>query len=172
MRISVVLAAWLLAGLAPAVRAGTVQQAETAATAGGACNAGAMLAFVTIGQSSSLGTPAGGSYALTEGFLAGAYLPVLTLLITNGNMRVASAAAAWSIGGTVSQDIVGDLTWTNARNGTGGTLAACSPWTLRGAPLAYGPNVITVSGTNCAGVAAWSTLTITCPFNGFLLRLD
>lgn len=69
MRISVVLAAWLFAGLAPAVRAGTVQQAETAATAGGACNAGAMLAFVTIGQSSSLGTPAGGSYALTEGFL-------------------------------------------------------------------------------------------------------
>lgn len=64
-----------------------------------------------------------------------------------------------TIAGT-NVNVVGTLRWSNERGGDG-SVPATPAWTIAGIPLAYGPNLITVSGTNAAGVVASDTVTIT-----------
>lgn len=60
-----------------------------------------------------------------------------------------------SSSGTVSQ-----VTWTNAATGGSGTAAGTTAWSAS-IPLAAGPNVITLTGTDGAGLSSSSTFTVT-----------
>ncbi|MCX7846460.1 MAG: hypothetical protein N2595_00280 [bacterium] len=77
--------------------------------------------------------------------------------ITNAVVTVRSPAG--TLGGT-NVNVVGTLWWSNERGGNG-TVPASAAWTIPAIPLAFGPNLITVSGTNTAGVVASDTVTIT-----------
>lgn len=87
----------------------------------------------------------------------GAYEFQRLLVITNpasGSITVFGEVATYTIGGTNAPSLVGKLAWTNGANGSNGTLAAVSPWTIPSVPLAWGANVIVVRGTNAAGVVS------------------
>ena len=82
-----------------------------------------------------------------------------TLHITNSNGTVGSYTTTYDIGGTNAY-LEGVLVWTNAANGSNGTVAESSPWTISSIPLAYGTNLITVSGTNAFGALASDSVSI------------
>ena len=93
--------------------------------------------------------------------LSNAYLvPPPVVDVTNGNDTVANAIATYDIGGT-NDNVVGTMSWTNSLTGADGTLSATSPWLIGSIALDVGDNVITVTGTNVAGVEAGDSVTIT-----------
>ncbi len=61
---------------------------------------------------------------------------------------VANAVVTQNVSGVCDASVVGHLAWTNAATGEAGVLAAESPWTLVGIPLAVGTNVISVTASN------------------------
>lgn len=77
--------------------------------------------------------------------------------VTNAIVTVTNSTA--SVGGT-NVNVAGTMWWTNERGGSG-TLPATPAWTITTIPLYFGPNLITVSGTNTAGVVASDSITIT-----------
>jgi hypothetical protein len=81
--------------------------------------------------------------------------------ITTANANVANATTNYTIAGTNNSWVVGALVWTNPAAAVGGTWPASASWSIPGIALAFGPNAITVSGTNVAGAAASDTVTIT-----------
>ena len=92
----------------------------------------------------------------------GAYeYPLPTVDITNVNESLSAYAATYTLGGTNNEYVVGIMTWTNALTGSGGTFAPSLSWTVPDISLAFGTNVITVSGTNEDGVAATDSVIVT-----------
>ena len=85
-------------------------------------------------------------------------LAAAAIAITNpaGGTTVAATTTACTVQGTAS-NVTGFLAWSNALNGSNGTLAAASPWSLAAVPLATGTNGITVSGTNAAATVTNAT---------------
>jgi subtilisin-like proprotein convertase family protein len=83
------------------------------------------------------------------------------IAITTTPQTVANGIATFDIGGTANTNVTGLLSWTNPLAGSAGTVAAAPAWLISSVPLAVGANPITVRGTNAAGVAATSTVTIT-----------
>jgi len=81
--------------------------------------------------------------------------------ITTESVDVVGEVDVLDVGGTATEWIVGFLTWTNAANGENGTLPASTNWLVTDLLLAFGKNMITVSGTNREGVAASDSVTIT-----------
>ncbi len=77
--------------------------------------------------------------------------------VTNAIATVTATTA--TIGGT-NVNIVGGMWWSNEQGG-GGSVPSSSAWTISGIPLYFGPNLITVSGTNAAGVVGSDSVTIT-----------
>ena len=80
--------------------------------------------------------------------------------ITNVAAAVDFSVANYTIGGTNNQFVVGLMWWTNRANGTRGTFASNNPWQVVDIPLAVGTNLITVYGTNIAGVSASDNVSI------------
>lgn len=80
------------------------------------------------------------------------------IAITNpaGGTTVAATTTACTVQGTAA-NVAGYLSWSNSLNGSNGTLAAASPWTLSGVPLATGTNGLTLSGTNTTATATNAT---------------
>jgi len=87
------------------------------------------------------------------------------VIITTANDSVAFSTNTYDVSGTANANTVGELTWTNTLAGIGGTIPAAATWTIPGIALAQGANVITVTGTNNAGLSSQDSVTIT---RGFL----
>ena len=68
----------------------------------------------------------------------------LTINDPSDTLEVASATASYDVEGMAGDDIVGDITWTNAATGAHGTFAKSTVWT-QSVALVTGENVITVS---------------------------
>ncbi len=85
----------------------------------------------------------------------GAYeYPSGMLAITNppgDSVSVSYTVTAYTVSGTNTPQVVGNLTWTNMATGAGGSVAASGQWQVAGVALARGDNRIIVSGTNAAG---------------------
>jgi len=81
--------------------------------------------------------------------------------ITNANASVYGGVTNYTIGGTNNTAVIDTMVWTNALNGSNGTLAATSPWTLADISLDYGDNGITVYGSNAYNMVANDSVTIT-----------
>ncbi|MCX7003763.1 MAG: hypothetical protein NTV22_10890, partial [bacterium] len=77
--------------------------------------------------------------------------------VTNTISTVIGATTA--MGGT-NVHLVGTMQWLNERGG-GGTFPATSPWQVAGIALQFGGNLLTVSGTNAAGIVGSDAITIT-----------
>jgi hypothetical protein len=82
------------------------------------------------------------------------------VLITTTNNTVPFATTTYDVEGTANVNTVGDLIWTNALAGVGGTTPAVASWTISGVSLAVGTNVINVRGTNAAGVLSQANVSI------------
>ena len=81
--------------------------------------------------------------------------------ITNADEVVSTETARYAISGTHNEYIVGTMSWTNAANGAGGEWqVADAEWQVADIPLAFGVNIITVSGTNVNGVTFSDSVTI------------
>jgi hypothetical protein len=90
------------------------------------------------------------------------YPPDASLAVTNppvASFTVGSAVTSYTLSGT-SSNLVGVFTWTNALTGASGNLPAATNWSVAGVALQVGDNLITVSGTNAAGVALGVSVTI------------
>ncbi len=79
----------------------------------------------------------------------------LTINDPSDTLEVANATASYDVEGMAGDDIVGDITWTNAATGAHGTFAKSTVWT-QSVALVTGENVITVSAQS----AGSSTQTI------------
>jgi len=110
---------------------------------------------ITVTGTNVLGTHASDSVEVVR-----SAAPPLVVDITNANHAVDWTITAASIGGTSTPSVVGTMAWTNAANGASDTFAAASPWTVEDIPLAYGTNVITVTGTNALGTSASDSVEI------------
>ena len=69
----------------------------------------------------------------------------LTINDPSDTLEVASGTASYDVVGMAGDDVVGDITWTNAATGAHGTFAKTTVWT-QNVELVTGENVITVSG--------------------------
>jgi subtilisin-like proprotein convertase family protein len=85
--------------------------------------------------------------------VGGAPTPGPGLAITTANQTVSFFTSTLAVGGT-SSNLVGEISWTNALNGSVGTISAATSWLIGSVNLAVGTNVITVSGTNSVGLAS------------------
>ena len=85
--------------------------------------------------------------------------PVVT--ITNTATSVPWTQTTIVIGGTNNQYVTGTMFYTNAANGAAGSFTAQPAWTTPAITLAYGANVLSVTGTNSVGAAASDSITIT-----------
>lgn len=108
------------------------------------------------------GTNAAGEVATDSASLivlpAGDGWPAIT--ITNETpYSVASNVTSTGVGGSNNINVVGTMAWTNALNGSNGTLAATAFWVID-CPLDLGYNEITVSGSNALGQAASDAVTV------------
>ncbi len=65
-----------------------------------------------------------------------------------------------AIGGTNNGWVTGLMTWSNRLTGAGGTFAAAGAWRATGIALQVGANLITIRGTNAAGIGSEDSLTI------------
>ena len=68
--------------------------------------------------------------------------------------------ATCAIAGTNSAATVGSITWYNSLGGAGSVPASSTGWTFSVA-LAYGANVISVTGTNAVGDTNSDSVTVT-----------
>jgi hypothetical protein len=92
----------------------------------------------------------------------GAYeAPAPQVTITNTVTTVPPSQGAIVLGGSNNAYVVGTMRYTNAATGASGTFAAQPAWTSPAIGLAYGPNPLTVTGTNSTGLAASDSITIT-----------
>ncbi len=87
--------------------------------------------------------------------------PPPSVVITTTNQTVVNATTTINVSGTANAETVGELSWTNALNGSAGTIAATLSWTVPNIPLAVGANVITVRGSNAFSTVASGSVTIT-----------
>ncbi len=90
--------------------------------------------------------------------------------VTNSISTVIGATA--TIGGT-NVNLVGTMQWINERGGAG-SFPATSPWQVTDIPLQFGGNLLTISGTNIAGIVGSDSITlqqIGVPEPGVLLAL-
>jgi len=78
-------------------------------------------------------------------------------VITN----VEGTVTTYDIGGSNNVNTVGNLAWVNDKGGSGFVAVGSPWWTISDIPLSDGANVITVTGTNVAGVEANDIVTIT-----------
>ena len=83
----------------------------------------------------------------------GAPTPGPGLAITTANQTVSFLTSSLAVGGT-SSNLVGEISWTNALNGSAGSISAATSWLIGSVNLAVGTNVITVSGSNSVGLAS------------------
>jgi hypothetical protein len=89
--------------------------------------------------------------------------PVVVIVVpVAAETTVARDAVTLSLTGTAAH-CVGTLAWTNGATGAGGVLPAGATWTLADVTLGFGPNAITVRGTNVLGAAAADAVTIHRP---------
>ena len=65
----------------------------------------------------------------------------------------------YSISGSNNVNVVGSMTWSNLLTEAIGSFPAASDWVASNIPLGVGINVITISGTNNAGVVASDMVT-------------
>ena len=86
--------------------------------------------------------------------------PLGMVVITNTVTAVPASQTSIVLGGTNSPDITGVMSYSDATTAKRGTLAAAPSWSLPALDLLYGPNRITVSGTNRQGVTASDSITI------------
>ncbi|MBN1669874.1 MAG: VCBS repeat-containing protein [Kiritimatiellae bacterium] len=87
--------------------------------------------------------------------------PLPFLDVTSADESVLGEIASADIAGTNNADVVGTMCWTNRLTGSSGTLAAALAWEVAGIGLAFGENVIVVTGTNTVGDARSDSVTIT-----------
>lgn len=92
--------------------------------------------------------------------------PAAFLNITNNTpMTVLTDTTTVTIGGTNctgnGTDIIGDIWWENAANGSSGFIPASAGWSIAGIPLSYNDNLITVYGSNAYDVIAQDSITVT-----------
>ena len=80
--------------------------------------------------------------------------------ITNSVTTVPVDQGTIVLGGT-SAYLTGLMSYANAANGASGSLPAQPVWTTPAIALIYGPNQISVTGTNYAGASASANITIT-----------
>lgn len=120
-------------------------------------------ASVQIDWSFSDGGYGTNSASSATGSTTVAIATVPSVVITNpaANLRVDGSLSEYAVSGIHDSDCVGVLAWTNTGNATGGEWPAAGGQWQVDVPLAYGDNVITVSGTNIAGVVANDSVTIT-----------
>jgi len=81
--------------------------------------------------------------------------------ITNVNDTVYYPVTVYTIGGTNADGVTGTMSWTNALNGSNGTLTAASPWSIVDIPIDLGANVISVYGSNSYSKTDNDNVTIT-----------
>ncbi|MBU1693756.1 MAG: hypothetical protein KKC51_07300, partial [Verrucomicrobia bacterium] len=81
--------------------------------------------------------------------------------ITNVDEDVGFPVTTLTIGGTINDQVVGQVQWTNALTGDAGTFTAVTPWSIADIPLDPGINTITVRGTNGLGTTAGDSVEIT-----------
>jgi glycosidase len=74
----------------------------------------------------------------------------LTINDPSDTLEVANATATYDVEGMAGDDIVGDITWTNAATGAHGTFAKSTVWT-QSVALVTGENIITVSAQSKSG---------------------
>jgi hypothetical protein len=76
------------------------------------------------------------------------------MVITNpvGEITVANEIASYSLYGTAGTNLSGDIHWTNALTGAGGTISRNPEWVLAGIALAEGTNVLTVKAQSGGSV--------------------
>ncbi len=93
------------------------------------------------------------------------FVPAPVVDITNSDWVVNGEVSLGVVNGTNNASVAGSMIWSNTANSTSSSVAAPgSPdysWQISGIPLAYGDNLITVSGTNVLGLAASDSVTIT-----------
>jgi len=81
--------------------------------------------------------------------------------ITNKVSAVYGETVTYAPEGVAGGWIVGEISWSNATTGAGATLPAASPWQAPAIELIFGPNDISVCGTNIEGTAYADQFTIT-----------
>ena len=96
-------------------------------------------------------------------FLAVDDITIPFVNLTNNNVTVDQAVTQYTIGGTNSSKVVGNMSWQNELSGGSGTLAASANWIISDIPIIIGNNVITVSGTNISGVISGDSILISKP---------
>ena len=111
---------------------------------------------LSVTGTNSVGAAASDSITITR-----AMPPAPVVTITNTATAVPWTQATIVIGGTNNQYVTGTMFYTNAANGAAGSFTAQPAWTTPAITLAYGANVLSVTGTNSVGAAASDSITIT-----------
>lgn len=88
-------------------------------------------------------------------------LPLVTITNPPEDIVVDLFTGNYTVAGTNTEWVIDTMWWTNALTGAGGSLSAGSAWDIPGIALGLGGNLITVWGTNLAGVTTSDTVTIT-----------
>lgn len=87
-----------------------------------------------------------------------------SVTVTTAPHIVYGEVSTYTIAGTNNRSVVGTMGWTNAASGAGGEFSApggpAYGWQIIDVPLAFGANVITVSGSNFVGSIASDSITI------------
>ncbi|MCX7003213.1 MAG: hypothetical protein NTV22_08070 [bacterium] len=88
------------------------------------------------------------------------HVPRATSPLVDVTNTISTATSARTALGGTHAHLVGTMQWCNERGGSG-TFPAASPWQVTGIPLQCGGNLLTVSGTNAAGMLGSDSITIT-----------
>ena len=107
-----------------------------------------------------IGAPSEGGLWLIDNFRlvgnafgSGLTSSVAGLVITTASQAVQFDVTALAVGGVATPPVIGQLRWTNALTGGAGTTPAATNWLTPAIALDVGANLITVRGTNGAGLA-------------------
>ncbi len=85
--------------------------------------------------------------------------PLVFIVTPAGDTNVYGEVTAYTVAGTANDAVVGRMAWTNSATGEGDTFPAEAAWSVS-VPLAFGDNVIAVTGTNELGVAAGGSVAV------------
>ena len=92
----------------------------------------------------------------------GAYeFPSPYVVITTTLTSVPPAQTTIVLSGSNNNYVLGPMRYTNEMTGASGVFASTATWSTPAIGLAYGPNVLTVTGTNSEGVASSDSITVT-----------
>jgi hypothetical protein len=86
--------------------------------------------------------------------------PPPAVTITNTVTSVPATQATIVISGTNNAYVTGTMFYTNAATGASGSFSAQPAWSTPAITLAYGTNMVTVTGTNSGGVVASASISI------------